>query len=104
LHGTDDDLDVCFLYVRPRDWYLRLATSRDVIETLVDDLFDVNGWDIAKALKLMLRSNAVLSEWLKSPLIYRSDPAAVAQLNALADQILRPNRIRFHYISLAERQ
>lgn len=100
--SLDSDLDCRFIYVRPRDWYLRLHPGRDVIETPIEGLFDVNGWDVAKALRLMLRSNAVVSEWLESPLVYRSEPAAVAGLRALADRLLQPHRLGHHYRSIAQ--
>ena len=66
--SPDSDYDVRFLYVRPRDWYLALDKRRDVIEYPVEDLLDVNGWDVKKALQLLLRANPVLSEWLVSPI------------------------------------
>lgn len=100
--SIDSDLDCRFIYVRPHDWYLRLHPGRDVIETPIEGLFDVNGWDIAKALRLMLRSNAVVSEWLESPLVYRHDPAAVAGLRDLADRLLQPQRLAHHYRSIAQ--
>lgn len=100
--SIDSDLDCRFIYVRPRDWYLRLHHGRDMIETPIDGLFDVNGWDIAKALRLMLRSNAVVSEWLESPLVYRSERSAVVGLKALADKLLRPERLGHHYRSIAQ--
>ncbi|WP_280501563.1 DNA polymerase beta superfamily protein [Nocardia farcinica] len=40
--------------------------ARDVIETPITGLLDVNGWDPAKALRLLVRGNAVLVEWLRS--------------------------------------
>lgn len=70
--STDSDYDVRFLYVRPIEAYLAVTAPRDVIERPVDATLDVNGWDLRKALRLMLRSNAVLIEWLASPVRYRT--------------------------------
>src|SRR6187399_351008 len=65
--SPDSDYDCRFVYVRRPDAYLSPWVPRDVIETpLVGDL-DVNGWDLGKALKLMLKGNAVILEWLRSP-------------------------------------
>ncbi|MFH1554725.1 MAG: nucleotidyltransferase domain-containing protein [Pseudomonadota bacterium] len=33
-------------------------------------MFDINGGDLGKALKLMLKDNAVVIEWLQSPISY----------------------------------
>ena len=66
----DSDYDVRFLYVRTRVDYLQLDPLRDVIEQPINDLLDINGWDLQKALRLMYKSNPTLFEWLKSPIIY----------------------------------
>lgn len=81
--SPDSDYDVRFLYLRPIDSYLAVTPRRDVIERPIDALLDINGWDLRKALQLMLRSNAVLIEWLTSPVRYRSW-AGADELLALA--------------------
>lgn len=98
--SPDSDYDVRFVYVRPRDWYLRLRPGRDVIETPIEDEIDLNGWDVRKALDLLLRSNAVISEWIESPIRYRRDDPAVAGLRALADAVLDARALAHHYASL----
>jgi len=91
---------VRFLYVRPRDWYLSLAPGRDVIERPIVDAIDLNGWDIRKALGLLLKSNAVVCEWLCSPIRYRPDHPAMARMAALADAIFNPRALGHHYASV----
>ncbi|MBB4837325.1 putative nucleotidyltransferase [Sphingomonas kyeonggiensis] len=95
--SPDSDYDVRFLYVRPRDWYLSLAPGRDVIETPIEDEIDLNGWDVRKALTLLLKSNAVVSEWMLSPIRYRTDDPFIARLAELADELLDPRAIAYHY-------
>ena len=82
--STDSDYDVRFLYVRPRDWYLSIAARRDVIEQPIVDPYDVNGWDLRKALQLFRKSNPPLLEWLGSPIVYRERTSAAAALRRLA--------------------
>jgi predicted nucleotidyltransferase len=98
--SPDSDHDVRFLYVRRRDWYLSLNPGRDVIETPIEDDIDLNGWDIRKALGLLLKSNAVASEWIDSPIRYRPDHAVVDELATLADAVLDPRALAHHYASL----
>lgn len=98
--SPDSDYDVRFVYVRPRDWYLRLRPGRDVIETPIEHDIDLNGWDVRKALDLLLRSNAVISEWIESPIRYRRDDPIVAGLRALADDVLDARALGHHYASL----
>ncbi|MBN8809859.1 MULTISPECIES: nucleotidyltransferase domain-containing protein [unclassified Sphingomonas] len=95
--SPDSDFDVRFLYVRPRDWYLSLVPGRDVIEAPIEDEIDLNGWDVRKALGLLLKSNAVVSEWIESPIRYRPDDSFIAKLATLADDLLNPRAIAHHY-------
>ena len=57
--SPDSDYEVRFIYVRPQKEYLRLDNHSDVIELPIEDSFDINGWDLNKALKLMYKSNTV---------------------------------------------
>lgn len=98
--SPDSDYDVRFIHVHPRDWYLSLKPGRDVIETPIEDDIDLNGWDVRQALGLMLKSNAVVSEWLASPIRYRPDDPAAQRLAALADAIFDPRGMAHHYANL----
>ncbi|MCF8479735.1 MAG: nucleotidyltransferase domain-containing protein [Rhodospirillum sp.] len=98
--SPDSDYDVRFVYMRPRDWYLSLRPGRDVVERPITDEIDLNGWDVRKALGLMLKSNAVVSEWLASPIRYRPDDPMVERLAELADRSFDPRGLAHHYASL----
>jgi uncharacterized protein len=102
--SPDSDYDCRFIYVRRLDDYLSLLRRRDVIEIPVDRVLDVGGWDLAKALTLMLKGNAVVVEWLTSPFVYAGDHAFRAECLALARQVLRPAAVARHYLHLGERQ
>lgn len=102
--SPDSDYDVRFVYARPAEWYLSLSPGRDVIETPIEDDMDVNGWDVRKALHLVLKSNAVISEWMESPIFYRRDAAALRRLRGFADRALHPRAMTYHYLHLARRQ
>ena len=102
--SPDSDYDVRFVYARPAEWYLSLYAGRDVIETPIEDDMDVNGWDVRKALHLVLKSNAVISEWMESPIFYRRDPAALRRLRSFANGALHPRAMTYHYLHLARRQ
>ncbi len=98
--SPDSDYDVRFLYVRPRRDYLALSAPRDVIERPIVDEIDLNGWDIRKALGLLLKSNAVLSEWIDSPIRYVEDDPVVCELGALATEHFNPRGYANHYANL----
>ena len=102
--SPDSDYDCRFLYLRRRRDYLALWAPRDVIETPLDGLLDVNGWDVAKALRLIVKGNAVVIEWLRSPISYRGDAAFRDTLDAFAERIAPRGLIARHYLHLGERQ
>jgi predicted nucleotidyltransferase len=102
--SPDSDFDCRFIFVRARDDYLSLFTRRDVIETPLDGELDVNGWDVAKAVKLLLKGNAVVIEWLTSPIVYAGDPWFVETFLALARDVADRSAIARHYLHLGERQ
>ncbi len=102
--SPDSDYDVRFVYARPRDWYLALQPQRDVIELPIDELLDVNGWDIQKALRLLCKPNPVLLEWLQSPIVYRRQAGFAQRLLALYERTDHRAACTFHYARLGRRQ
>ncbi len=70
--SPDSDYDVRFIYVREQEEYLRLEEVRDVIEWQLDEVLDINGWDLKKTLVQFHRGNATLFEWANSPVVYRT--------------------------------
>lgn len=100
--SPDSDYDARFIYVRPVRDYLRLTPVRDVVERPIVDLFDVNGWDIDKTLALLLNHNAVVAEWINSPIRYQPDDPVIARLAELADRHFNPRGYARHYASLAQ--
>ena len=102
FESADSDWDVRFIYCHPRDWYLSVEEGRDVIELPIDDLLDVNGWDLRKSLRLMKKSNPVLLEWLSSPIVYREDVAVMAAYRALAQDFYQPTACLHHYLHMAK--
>ena len=68
--SPDSDFDVRFIYIRPRNDYLRLNEIRDVIEMPIDDTWDVSGWDLQKTLRLLWKANPTIYEWMQSGIRY----------------------------------
>ena len=94
--SPDSDYDCRFVYVRPVADYLDPWPRRDVVETPLDAVLDVNGWDLLKAVRLLVRGNATLLEWLRSPIVYRADDAFRATLLALAEQVVDRDALVAH--------
>lgn len=102
--SPDSDYDCRFVFVRRRDEYLTPWPRRDVIETPLDAILDVNGWDVGKLIKLLLKGNAVAIEWLQSPIHYRFDPGFHDLLLDFATAHVDRDAVRRHYWHLGERQ
>lgn len=102
--SPDSDYDCRFLFVRQEDDYLSPWIRRDVIETPLEGDLDVNGWDLAKAIKLLLKGNAVVIEWLTSPIAYRGDPWVRDALLDLANRFTDRDAVARHYVHLGEGQ
>ncbi len=95
--SPDSDYDGRFVYRHPGDWYLSVLEARDVIERPILDDYDVNGWDLRKTLRLLLKSNPPLYEWLRSPVAYRDRDGFRAALRSLAEANYSLRTVGHHY-------
>ena len=100
--SPDSDYDVRFIYAHPKDWYLQLSEERDVIELPINDELDIAGWDLRKALNLANKGNAVVQEWMISPIVYQQS-ASYASLSALIGSAFNPIATYHHYRSMAKK-
>ena len=101
--SPDSDFDCRFVYLHQQDWYLSVEEGPDFIEYPVDKVFDINGWDLKKALKQIRKSIPVLTEWLFSPIIYRENKACADSLRSLASDYFYPITACCHYLNLANK-
>lgn len=99
--SKNSDYDVRFIYVHHPHWYLSIDEKRDVIELPINDLLDMNGWDVKKALKLLRKSNPSLLEWLHSEIVYYENEAFTQQLRILSEKFFSPLPSLYHYLHMA---
>lgn len=106
--SQDSDYDVRFIYMHGPEWYLNIVEQYAEIENNgainlpINDDLDVAGWDLKKALGLMLKSNPPLIEWLHSPIVYRQDSPVTRRLQKLAAQYYSPKSCIHHYLHMAK--
>lgn len=98
--SPDSDYDVRFVYVRPMEDYLRLDEPRDVIEWQLDEVLDINGWDLKKALRQFARGNATLFEWSGSPIVYRTTDEWT-KINDISKLYFSEKAAVYHYYGTA---
>ena len=102
--SPDSDYDCRFVFVRPVGQHLSPWPQRDVIETPMDAVLDVSGWELGKAVKLLLKGNAVIVEWLRSPITYRGEAWFRDAFLDFAGRFADRAQIARHYLHLGERQ
>jgi uncharacterized protein len=98
--SPDSDYDCRFIYVPRIDDALGLFARRDVIETPLTPVLDVNGWELRKAIKLMLKGNAVVLEWLRSPIVYQKDQLFTKAMLELSAEVFQRGAVVRHYRSI----
>jgi predicted nucleotidyltransferase len=99
--SQNSDYDARFIYVRKLDWYLSVDVGKDFIGFDPDPVFDMQGWDIRKALGLLKRSNASIFEWLSSPVRYKANLELTELLKGFAEIYFDKAKCLQHYISIA---
>lgn len=104
--SKDSDYDVRFIYVHRQEDYLTIdqmgvGKKRDVIELPINDVLDVTGWELTKALKLFRKSNPPLMEWLHSGIVYYQAYSTIDQMKELSKTIFAPHSCLNHYLNMA---
>ena len=98
--SPDSDYDVRAVYVKPLDWYLGLEERQaDTVNAMLPNDIDVSAWELRKALRQLLKSNASFMEWLGSSIVYH-DCGLLAQLRKMEARVVNPISVAHHYGSM----
>lgn len=100
VESPDSDYDVRFVYVRTKEDYLSLQEKRDVIEWQLDEVLDINGWDLRKTLIQFRKGNATLFEWANSPVVYKTTDAW-EQIREVGKKYFSKKVALYHYYGTA---
>ncbi|RYU78330.1 nucleotidyltransferase domain-containing protein [Hymenobacter persicinus] len=101
--SPDSDFDVRFIYCHPAAWYLTLDDGPDTLNFPVDELLDLGGWELRKALRLLRASNAAPFEWLQSPVVYHQALDFAPRLRPLLPRAFNLRAGLHHYLGLVRR-
>lgn len=99
--SPDSDYDVRFIFVRPVEDYLRVKELPDFIDAELNEIYDINGWDLKKFLKHLYKSNPVLFEWANSPIVYRTTPEWDCAKVIMKDYVFQVAMVH-HYRGMAK--
>lgn len=99
--SPDSDYDVRFIYVRTKEFYLKLENTRDTLECELNDVYDISGWDLKKLLTLLNRSNPSIFEWAASPIVYKTTDEwkTIAQI---LNKHFSETKALYHYNSITK--
>ena len=78
-----------------------IGKKRDVIELPINDLLDITGWELTKALRLFRKSNPPLMEWLRSGIVYYQAFSTIDKMKEISKDIFSPNSCLHHYLNMA---
>lgn len=73
MESRDSDYDIRFVYRTALIDYIKLKQRKDVIQRNWENMgmeFDIQGFDIFKFAKLLIKSNPNMIEWCQSPIVY----------------------------------
>lgn len=101
--SPDSDYDVRFIYVRDKDFYLSLRENKDFIDWELNEILDINGWDIKKVLQHFHKSNAVVFEWSNSPVVYYTTKEWKKLYDVVASKYFACKASMYHYYGTANK-
>lgn len=101
--SPDSDYDVRFIYVRKKEFYLSLRANKDFIDWELNDVLDINGWDLKKALQHFHKSNATLFEWSNSPVVYYTTDTWKKIYDSVACNYFACKSALYHYYGTANK-
>ena len=101
--SPDSDYDIRFIYSHPIESYLSISEQRDSIELPIQDDLDFGGWELRKALRLFYKSNAVIFEWLQSPIHYIKESPLQEKLWDIRGEFYSLRAALNHYIGLSKK-
>ncbi|RNA37805.1 nucleotidyltransferase [Brachionus plicatilis] len=107
FESNDSDYDIRFIYIHEnRKKYLSLTALKETIDGFSDDrVYDWQGWDITKCLKLIQKVNPTITEWLYSPIVYLIDDQFENYIKHMKNLLIEQNRLSpllNHYRSMAK--
>lgn len=98
--STTSDYDVRCIYCHGPEHYLSVRAHRDTIIWELNDVYDINGWSLQKALRLALRANVSVYEWADSPIVYRRSPW-MDEFRAVTRAVMQPEKLAAAYLGMA---
>ena len=101
LNDPGSDFDVRFVFIRDKLDYIQVFADHEVIRPPIDDVWDICGWDLARFLRFIYKSNPVAYECLKSP-IYYLDTGFSEQVMPILHGYLSRDNMLSNYVKMTQ--
>lgn len=85
------------------DFYLSLRDTKDFIDWELNEVLDINGWNLKKALQHFHKSNAVLFDWSNSPVVYYTTDLWRNLYSEAAQKYFACKSSIYHYFGMANK-
>lgn len=100
--SPESDTDVRFIYVNRPEYYFSLTPKADTVNFISEDhTLDVEGFDLKKALALMMKTNPIESDWLHSDLVYIEAPGFKEKMLEFERMYYNPKHAMYHFHSIS---
>lgn len=102
--SPESDHDVRFIYVGSLSFYFSITAMPDNIEIKDDGCgMEFVGYDLKKALGLILKGNALMAEWINSDICYINRNATKERLKHFSEACFSLKGSLNHYLGLSSR-
>lgn len=103
--SAKSDWDVRFIYVHRPEWYFSIVKTEDTIEIMLEEEhLDIEGYDLKKALILLVKTNPVVSDWLHSNDYFIIDENFKNTMLSFESQCYNPHHAMYHFYSTSVKQ
>lgn len=100
--SPESDTDVRFIYVNRPEYYFSLTPKADTVNFMNEDhTLDVEGFDLKKALALMMKTNPIESDWLHSDLVYIKESGFKEKMLEFERMYYNPKHAMYHFHSIS---
>ena len=102
MDSKDSDYDVHLVFYYPLEKYLKIQKPVDTFTWMSGDrILDLNGFDIYKYAKLLLKSNPNMIDWTMSNIIYYGDKSQISEFIEFAKNDFNPFTLYQSYLGIS---
>lgn len=100
--SPESDTDVRFIYVHRPEYYFSITPKPDTINYMSDDHdLDLVGFELRKALSMLMKTNPIESDWLHSDVVYIEAEGFRSKMLEFEKMYYNPTHAMYHFRSIS---